>query len=99
MIPSFMPADSHDLLSFVVSEEELALVEKLRFPCAEFGLGTAQRTRGGVECHGKRFEVRDLVGWIAAEVNHNPHRLGRRQIAMLNRVADELDDVLMPPAR
>jgi hypothetical protein len=99
MIPSFMPADSHDLLHFVVSEDELALVAQLRFPCAEFVLETARHTPAGVELHGKRFAVRDLVGWIAAEVNHNPRRLGRRQLALLHRVADEIDDVLLPPVR
>lgn len=83
-----------DKLSFYVSDEQLALLKKHDFPCSEGVLASASATEDGLCLTGTRYELDDLVGWVAGEANEARRRRRARQAELLNDVADELESVL-----
>lgn len=87
-----MPAASDDTLTLIVSAAELALLQKLDFPCSEPVLASAHSTDEGIALHGTRAQLTSLAGWVAGEANHA--RPGTRRSELLDSLSEQIEDVL-----
>lgn len=87
-----MPPTAERPLSIVVSDDELALLKKLSFPCSEEVLASAEKIEDeGNELFGTWSEFDMLVGFVAAEANYARKHRRPRQTALLDSIADELE--------
>lgn len=81
-------------LTITISDDELALLKKLDFPCSADVLASACRTEEGLELRGSWVAFDSLVGWVASEANHARRHRRPRQTELLDSIADQLEDVL-----
>lgn len=88
------------LLSTCISEEALALLKKLDYPCSESVLASAVliEDEGVVELTGSRSDFESLAGWVAGDANHEDRRRKRR-LALLYEISDALEGALEAAAR
>ena len=87
-----MPTDAKEPITIVVSGAELALLNKLDFPCSEDVLASASPDMEGIALHGTRAELESLAGWVAGEANHA--RPGTRRSELLDSLSEQLEGVL-----
>lgn len=90
--------DDEKLLTAYVSQEELALLKKLDFPCSERVLASATPTDEGICLSGTRDDFDSLIGWVAGEANDADRRRARRRASILTRIFEELDAALLSRA-
>jgi hypothetical protein len=84
-------------ITIVINNAELALLEKLDFPCSQEVLATARPGMEGIALHESRADLRSLAGWVAGEANHA--RPGTRRSALLDSLSEQLEDVLVTCGR
>lgn len=89
-----MPSDPSPPITIIVSPAELALLEKLEFPCSQHVLATARPTERGIALEGPWADLDSLAGWVAGEANHARRKRRPRQTELLDSIADQLEDVL-----
>ena len=68
-----------DELRACISEEALALLKKLDYPCSEELLASAVsiEDEGVVELTGSRYDFESLAGFVAGDANHEDRRRKR----------------------
>lgn len=88
-----MPSTSSPL-TITISDDELALLRKLDFPCSGDVIASARRTEEGLELCGSWVAFDSLVGWVAGEANYARRHRRPRQTELLDSIADQLEDVL-----
>jgi hypothetical protein len=81
-------------ITIIVSSAELALLKKLDFPCSQGVLATARPDMEGIALDGSWADFESLAGWVAGEANHARRNRRSRQTALLDSIADQLEDVL-----
>ena len=89
-----MPDTNHNTFTIIISDEQLALLKRHRFPCSEQLLATARRTAEGFELTGRWLDFDTLVGWVAGEANHVRKTRRPNQTDLLDDIADQLESVL-----
>ena len=80
-----------ELIEVHVTEEQLALLRKLDFPCTEKILAKPVMGEEGLFLRMGRMELEDFVGWVAGEANHER---SKRRAALLHDIADEMESAL-----
>src|SRR5436305_1609231 len=89
-----------DELRACISEEALALLKKLDYPCSEELLASAVsiEDEGVVELTGSRYDFESLAGFVAGDANHEDRRRKRR-LALLNEISEAFESALYASAR
>lgn len=83
-----------------ISEEALALLKKLDYPCSEELLASAVviEDEGVVELTGSRDDFESLAGFVAGDANHADRRRKRR-VALLTDISGALESALAARGR
>lgn len=81
-------------ITIVVSRGELALLQKFDFPCSQDVLASARETERGIALAGSWRDLDMLAGWVAGQANHARRHRRSRETELLDRIADQLEDVL-----
>ena len=83
--------EAADELEVVLSDEEHRLLQKLDFPCTKEVLAEAERTDEGMVLRMSRGALKEMVGWVAGEANHERRA---RRAELLNAIADAMESAL-----
>ena len=91
--------DTDEQLSIYISEDSLALLRKLDYPCSERVLASATTLEDeGIQLTGNRRDFETLAGFVAGDANHADRR-ATRKLAMLYDISEALESALEARAR